>query len=314
MSFVITTQSLPRASEASRGAAPAVEARTAPRLSDWCILTKPGISAMTLVTALAGYHLASGGHWSLPTVVAMLVGTALSGAGANALNMWLERDRDALMRRTANRPIPAGRISPRGALLFGLLLSVAGPAVLAGGVGSLPSLIAAFTVATYVLVYTPLKHVTSANTLVGAVPGALPPLIGWSAASGTIDARAWGIFLILFFWQLPHFLAIAWRWREDYERGGYRMLTVGDTEGVRTARQVVIQTLALVAVSLLPAVQGLAGGLYAAGAVLLGLGFLWFGIRFAVSRTEARARRLFVASIVYLPVLLAILVIGRTGF
>ncbi len=295
-------------------AAPAVETRTAARLSDWCILTKPGISAMTLVVTLAGYHLASGGHWSMPVVVAMLVGTALSGSGANALNMWLERDRDALMRRTANRPIPAGRISPRSALVFGLFLSVAGPAVLAVSVGSLPSLIAAVTIASYVLVYTPLKHVSSVNTLVGAVPGALPPLIGWSAASGTLDARAWGIFLILFFWQLPHFLAIAWRWREDYERGGYRMLTMGDPDGLRTARQVVLQTLALIAVSLLPAVQGLAGGLYAAGAVVLGLGFLFFGIGFAGDRTEARARRLFLASIVYLPVLLSILVIGRTRF
>lgn len=295
-------------------AAPSVEIRATARLSDWCILTKPGISAMTLVTALAGYHLASGGHWSLPVVIAMLVGTALSGSGANALNMWIERDRDARMHRTSNRPIPAGRIAPRSALIFGLLLSVAGPALLAAGVGALCALVAAVTIASYVLVYTPLKTVSAVNTLVGAVPGALPPLIGWSAASGTLDARGWGLFLILFFWQLPHFLAIAWRWREDYERGGYRMIAVGDADGSRTARQVIVQTLALIAVSLLPVTQGLAGGLYGAGAVVLGLGFLWFGIRFAVERSVSRARRLFVASIVYLPVLLAILVIGRTGF
>lgn len=294
--------------------APAVATRVRSRFSDWCILTKPCISLMTLVTALAGYHLASAGRWSAPVVVAMLLGTALSGSGANALNMWIERERDGRMRRTSNRPIPAGRIAPRRAFVFGLLLSVAGPAILAAGVGELPSLIATVTIAMYVLVYTPLKHVSSVNTLVGAVPGALPPLIGWSAASEALDARAWGIFLILFFWQLPHFLAIAWRWREDYERGGYRMISVGDADGSRTARQVILQTLALVAVSLLPATQGLAGRVYAASALVLGMGFLAFGVRFAAARTDARARHLFVASIVYLPVLLAFLVMGRTGF
>lgn len=287
--------------------------RPATRLADWCILTKPGISFMTLLTAVAGYYLAGGGLAHPATVLAMLVGTALAGSGANALNMWIERGPDARMRRTANRPIPAGRIQPRDALVFGVVLSVLGPVLLAALVGSLPAWVAAASVASYVFVYTPLKRVSSVNTLVGAVPGALPPLIGWSAATGGVDARGWSLFLILFFWQLPHFLGIAWRWRDDYERGGYRMLTVGDVDGTSTARQVVLQTLALIAVSLLPAVQGLAGGAYAAGAVLLGIGFLAFGVAFAALRTDRRARRLFFASIVYLPALLAILVVARTG-
>ncbi len=294
-------------------AAPGTRTHTMARLSDWCILTKPGISFMTLLTAVAGYYLAGGGLAHPVTVVAMLVGTALAGAGANALNMWIERGPDARMRRTANRPIPAGRIAPRSALVFGVVLSVTGPVLLAGLVGSLPAWIAAASVVSYVLVYTPMKRVSSVNTLIGAIPGALPPLIGWSAATGSIDARGWGLFLILFFWQLPHFLGIAWRWRDDYERGGYRMLTVGDPDGTRTARQVVHQTIALIGVSLLPTLQGLAGGVYAAGAVLLGIGFLAFGIAFAALRTDRRARRLFFASIVYLPALLAILVIARTG-
>jgi protoheme IX farnesyltransferase len=237
------------------------------------------------------------------------VGTLLSSAGAAALNMVLERDADAKMERTKDRPLPAGRLSPGEALAFGTLLSAGGVAYLAAAVNLLTAGLAAAALASYLGLYTPLKRRTSLCTLVGAIPGALPPVMGWAAARGTLDVGAAALFLILFFWQLPHFLALAWMYREDYARAGQPMLPVAEPDGASTGRQVVLQTLALVVASSLPAGLGLAGPGYLAAALALGAGFLGFGIAFSTLRSRERAWRLFMASVTYLPLLLGALIL-----
>ena len=287
-----------------------VLARATARLSDYAVLTKPGITFMVGVTAAAGFYLASTGVVDLTLLFHAVVGTLISSAGSAALNMLLERDTDAKMERTRNRPLPSGRIAPMEALILGLSLSILGTGYLALLVNPLAAALGAATILSYLVIYTPLKRKTSLSTLVGAVPGALPPVMGWAAASGTLDPGAVTLFLILFFWQLPHFLALAWKYRDDFARAGFPLLAVDDEDGSRVGRQVVLQTMALIVASLLPVWFGMAGAGYLVAAVLLGAGFLGFGIAFAADRSRERATRLFRASIIYLPILLGILVLG----
>jgi protoheme IX farnesyltransferase len=283
-------------------------------LGDLAELMKPGITLMVVLTAALGFLLAeSEVHrgLSLVLLVQALLGTGLVSAGGSVLNHVLERDTDALMRRTAARPLPTGRIDPDAALLLGVVLGIAGLVELALGVNLLTALLGAIALGGYVFVYTPLKRVSSLATVIGAVPGAIPPMMGWSAVTGHLGLAAWVLFAILFLWQMPHFLAIAWLCREDYERAGFPMLTVGDTGGRRTARQVVLYGAALVPISLMPAVLGLLGGVYFALALALGLVYLAAGVAFARRRTMPGARWLMIASILYLPAVLLAMLLDR---
>ena len=278
---------------------------------DFVELTKPRITLMVVLTALVGFLMASPAGLRPGSLVACLVGTALVAAGASSLNMLLERRTDALMQRTRDRPLPSGRLRPAEALSFGLAITILGLAILGWFAGFLAGAVALATWVTYLLVYTPLKTRTSLNTLVGAVPGALPPVIGWSAASGSLDPGAGVLFAILFLWQVPHFLAIAWIYRDDYAQGGLHMLPVVDPDGRITGRQAVAHSLGLLVVSLTPTAAGMAGNLYLVGAAFLGLALTGISVAAAVERTPAAARRLFLASLVYLPALLSLLVADR---
>jgi protoheme IX farnesyltransferase len=282
------------------------------RIADYLELTKPRIAVLVLVTVGVGALLAGGRGVDKLLLLHAVVGTALVAAGASALNQLLERQRDAQMRRTENRPLPAGRLQPIEALLFGLLLAVAGLAYLALALPTLmAAVVAAVTFVGYVGIYTPLKSVTTLNTLVGAVPGALPPVIGWTAVRGTIDAEALALFAIVFLWQLPHFLAIAWIYREDYARAGYRMVPVVDADGSRTARRMIGFCLLLLIASAAPVLFGPARWLYLAGALALGVGFLAPCIAFGRDHSDRRARRVLRASLVYLPALFVLLLLDR---
>lgn len=275
-------------------------------------LTKPRLTSLAIVTALGGFFLGGAGYpLNWPGLVVLLFGTALIGAGAGTLNQYIEREADGRMERTRGRPLPSGRISPDSALAFGVACSCAGLLVLAFGANGLSAGLAAATLVSYLFIYTPLKSRTTLCTLVGAVPGALPPLIGWAAARGELGLHAWPLFFILFLWQLPHFLAIAWTWREDYARAGFRMLPVLDPDGGSTGRQIVLYCLALIPVSLLPAAMGSFGWLYFLVALASGLGFLLCGLATARTRSAPSARRLFFASILYLPVLLTTMTLDR---
>jgi len=279
--------------------------------ADWLELVKPRITAMVVFTALVGYVTASSGAaWNL-LLAAALAGTGLVAAGASVLNQVMERDTDALMLRTRTRPLPAGRIGPGEARAFGVLLTLSGLATLLWLSGPLAAAVAGATWASYLFAYTPLKRRTPLATLVGAVPGALPPVIGWAAARGRLDAGAFILFAILFLWQVPHFLAIAWLYRDDYARAGFPMLPVLDREGTFTSRQAVVHCLALLLVSLAPAVAGLAGQAYLAGAFLLGVALTLFALRLARARDLASARGLFLASVLYLPALSSLLLAVR---
>lgn len=281
------------------------------RIRDVFGLAKSGITSMVALSAAAGMLLAADG-WVAPMLwVHTLLGTALVSGGASALNQVVEREHDARMRRTAQRPIPSGRLHPDLGLLFGVLAAVAGMLELALGANVLAAVLAGLTLFGYVFVYTPLKRVSSLATVIGAVPGAMPPLIGWVAVRGTLDPEAWALFGLLFFWQMPHFLAIAWLYRADYERGGFPMLSVADPDGLRTSRQALIYCAALVPVSLLPAALGQVGALYFAGALLAGAWFLLSTAQFALDRSTQTARRLMLVSVFYLPVVLTALAVDR---
>ena len=281
------------------------------RAADYLELTKPRITLLVLLTMMVGFYLAAPA--ALPKLVLChaLVGTALVCSGASAWNMWLERQSDARMLRTAGRPLPSRRVLPSQGFAFALALSAAGLAYLASVVNLLSALLAAVTLASYLFLYTPLKARTWLCTAVGAVPGAIPPMIGWTAASGTLAPEAWTLFAILFLWQLPHFYAIAWMYRDDYARAGLPMLPVVDPAGDRTSRQVNLSIAALTAASAAPFAAGLAGTPYLAGALVLGLAFLAYGVKFAKLRSLPAARRLFLVSVCYLPALLALLVLDR---
>jgi protoheme IX farnesyltransferase len=282
---------------------------TAP--ADWLELSKPRITTMVVVTALVGFVTASPRPWAATVLAAALVGTGLVAAGASVLNQVMERDTDALMLRTRTRPLPSGRVGPRAATLFGALLTAAGLATLLSACGPLAAAVAFVTWASYLFAYTPLKRRTPLATLVGAVPGALPPVIGWAAARGSLDAGAFILFAILFLWQVPHFLAIAWLYREDYARASFPMLPVLDRDGAFTGRQVVVHSLALLLVSLAPVAAGLAGPFYLAGAFVLGVGLTLFALRLARARDLVAARGLFLASVLYLPALSSLLVAAQ---
>ena len=280
------------------------------RLADYLELTKLRLNLLVLFTVATGALLAADGLPDGALLFHTLLGTALVAAGASALNQLLERDSDLLMRRTENRPLPADRLQPAEVLVLGTGLGIGGVSYLAVTARHpLAVLVAAVTFLNYVFVYTPLKRKTSLNTLVGAVAGALPPVIGWTAVRGTIDPEAVALFAILFLWQVPHFLAIAWIYRDDYRRAGLRMLPVFDRDGALSGRQMVRYCLALVPVSLAPYAFGWAGPIYLAGALVLGLGFFATTLAFVRRRSLARARGVLRASLVYLPLLLALLLL-----
>lgn len=281
------------------------------QLNIWSDLFKARLTFLVLLTTWVGFYVGAPGALDYIQMVHALAGTALLACGASALNQWWERDHDARMPRTETRPLPAGLLHPDAVLLAGGLLSIAGLIYLAVAVNPLTSLLGALTLGSYVFIYTPLKRVTTLNTVIGAVPGALPPLMGWTAAQGEITLGGWSLFAILFFWQLPHFLAIAWLYREDYARAGFAMVSVGDTTGTRTGRQAVSHTLGLLPVSLTPALLGIAGTVYFVGALLLGLGFLICAIQFARQTDRSRARRLFFASILYLPLVMTLMALDK---
>ena len=279
-------------------------------LKDYLALTKPRITALVLASAAGGFLL-GGATFDLSLFLHAMAGVALVAAGTSAMNQVLERDVDALMVRTRSRPLPAGRVNTLPAAVFSGCLAAAGIIWLAIAVNLITAMLAAATFISYDFVYTPLKRVSSLSTVVGAVPGALPILGGWTAATGQFDPGGWALFGILFVWQLPHFLALAWLLRDDYGSAGLRMLSVGDEEGLQTRRQTVLYTLTLIPVSLMPSVLGLTGPLYFAAALLLGAAFLWTALQFGRKASAATARRLFRASILYLPLLMAILVVDK---
>jgi protoheme IX farnesyltransferase len=291
--------------------AQAAEAGALRRVADYVELAKPRIVLMVLVTAFVGFYLGSESVPDYPKLVQMLLGTALAAAGTLALNQFLERDTDAKMERTRHRPLPDGRLQPREALWFGLLLVLAGLVHLLLAVSLLSAAVTALIAVSYLLCYTPMKLRSSLCVLVGAVPGALPPVIGWVAATGSLDVGAGVLFAILFLWQVPHTLAIARLYRKDYASAGIQFLPVIDIDGVSTNRQVISHTAALLAVSLLPTLLGLAGPVYFIVAFMLGLGFLSSGIRLALEPTLPRARTLLFASLIYLPVLLLVMALDR---
>ncbi|MEO8431337.1 MAG: heme o synthase [Acidobacteriota bacterium] len=279
------------------------------RANDFLELAKPRITFLVVVTAAVGYALAPGAY-DLAVFAALVLGTAFVSGGASALNQYWERDADGRMDRTRNRPLPAGRLSPGEARSFGLTLCGVGLALLATA-HWVSAALGLAALASYVLVYTPLKRRTSLCTVVGAIPGALPPMMGWAAGRGTIDAGAWALFAVLFLWQLPHFLAIGWMFRDDYARGGFPMLTVTDTDGSSTGRQMVLYSAALIPVTLLAGALASSGRGYLWGALVLGAAFLAFSLRFARTRSVRAARTLFLVSVLYLPLLLGLMVFDR---
>ena len=271
-------------------------------------LVKARLTTLVLLTTLVGFYLGWRGPMNFLLMFHALFGTALVASGAAALNQLLEREYDAKMRRTANRPLPSGRLQPTTVAIFGGVCSVIGLIYLALLVNLLTAVIGAVTLVSYLFIYTPLKRVTWLNTAIGAVPGALPPLMGWTAARNELSSEGWALFAILALWQLPHFFAIAWMYRDDYAKAGFKMLPNIDPDGSRTAQQAVSNTLGLLFVSLCPFAFKMAGPVYLAGAILLGAGYLWCAIQFSRQLTLARARQLFLASIIYLPLLLSAMV------
>jgi protoheme IX farnesyltransferase len=279
-------------------------------MSAYLELTKPRITTLVVLTAAAGFCLGSRGHTDLLRLSAMAGCIALLSSGISALNQYLERDLDGLMNRTRARPLPSGRLSSAKALLFGSSLAAAGVILLALAINPLTALLGLLTLASYLFGYTPLKTRSSLSTVVGAFPGAMPPLIGWASARGELGVEAWVLFAILFLWQFPHFLAIAWMYKDDYARAGIKMLPVVEPDGRVASQQIISYTLMLLPVSLLPVLVHLAGSAYLIGALILGFGFLYFGVRLGLARSKWQARRLLQASVLYLPVLFALMVLN----
>ncbi len=290
---------------------PLKEARV---FADYWALTKPDVNLLILITTAAGFCLALPAYpvaFPILFLVHTLVGTLLVASGTATLNQYVERHFDAQMRRTKRRPLAAGRIEPSRALWFGILLSVCGAVYLATTVNLLASLLAVFTLLSYLLLYTPLKRKTSLCVLVGAFPGAAPPLIGWAAASGTLSLEAWLLYGLVFLWQFPHFMAIAWMYREDYSRAGYLVLPHGERRNSLMGLQTVLPSFGLIALSFVPMLLGRAGIFYTAGALFFSICFLYFGRQLAVRKTNDVARRLLLASIVYLPAVFVLMVLDR---
>ena len=283
--------------------------------ADYWALTKPDVNLLILITTAAGFCLALPAHlvaFPILLLVHTLAGTLLVASGTATLNQYVERRFDAQMRRTKRRPLAAGRIEPSRALWFGILLSVSGAVYLAAAVNLLASLLAVLTLLSYLLIYTPLKRKTPLCTLVGAFPGAAPPLIGWAAVSGTLSLEAWVLYGLVFLWQFPHFMAIAWMYREDYVRAGYLVLPYGERRNSLMQLQAVLPSFALIALSFAPMLLGKAGLFYTAGALFFSICFLYYGGQLAVRKTNDAARRLLLASILYLPAVFAFLVLDRT--
>jgi len=292
---------------ATREAAPAASNV----FNDYVALTKPRLNFLVVASSAAGYYLGSPATIDLPTMAQAVVGTALVAGGAAALNQVAERDTDGLMRRTRTRPLPDGRITPMDARIFGYALSVTGLALLLTRTNALAALLALATLAVYLAIYTPMKRRTPLATLLGAIPGALPPVIGWTAAHGTIDRGGAALFAIVFLWQIPHFMAIAWLYRDDYGLAGFPMLPVIDPLGGRAARQAVFYSAVLVPVSVLPSLVGIAGSIYLWSAIVLGVGLTWLAARFLQTRSDASARALFFASITYLPLIWIVMILNK---
>jgi heme o synthase len=278
---------------------------------DFVILTKPRITLMVVATTLVGFYLAAPESVPVVLLIDSLLGTGLVASGASALNMVLEWEPDSRMKRTERRPIPSGRLSVLQGILFGSFLCFSGVLYLWFVVNPLTSGLAAITALLYLFAYTPLKKRTSLCTVVGAIPGAIPPMMGWTAIRNSLDFEAWWLFAILFLWQLPHFLAIAWLYREDYERGGFPMLPVLDKNGYRTSRQIILETIALLLITLLPIATGTMERFYLIGALLLGLIFVYMGIHLARTKSAYSARRLLLTSVVYLPCLMVLMMLAK---
>jgi protoheme IX farnesyltransferase len=290
-------------------------------MRDYIALTKPRITWLILMSTAIGYFFGlPAPNWrvfllgiQVFSLLHTIVGTGLMASGTAALNQWFEREADRKMHRTAGRPLPSGRLAADRALVFGVTLSVTGFVELWLGVNHLAGLIGAFTLASYLFCYTPLKQRTWWSTTVGAIPGALPPVIGYAAAAGTLTREAWVLAAILFLWQFPHFYAIAWMYKDDYARAGIRMLPVVEPDCRSTARQILVYGMALIPVSLTPALMGMSGKIYGLGALLLGLWFLYSGVRVALDRTIFRARRVLLTSVLYLPLIYGLMLIDRPG-
>jgi protoheme IX farnesyltransferase len=281
------------------------------RAAAYIELTKPRITFLIVLTSAAGFCLGARGAVNYLTFTHAMIGIALLSSGIATLNQFMERDLDGLMRRTENRPLPSGRLMPFEALWFGVTLTLGAELYLALSVNVLTALMGLSVIAGYLFLYTPLKTRTTLSTAVGAFPGAMPPLMGWAAARGEIDVAAWVLFAILFLWQFPHFLAIAWMYREDYARAGIRMLPVVEPDGRVTGQQIILYSLMLLPVSLLPAFLGISGRFYLVSALILGLLFLGSSIRAALSKSNQHARQLLLASVLYLPLLFGVMVLNR---
>ncbi len=284
-------------------------------MREYVELTKPRITWLILMSTGVGYYFGHNHAWTgWPDAILLfhtVLGTGLIASGAAALNQWYERKSDSLMRRTAERPIPSGRLTANRALLFGTGLAVAGFLDLVLGVNPLTGFLGALTLGAYLFAYTPLKQRSHLSTVIGALPGAVPPLMGYAASYGALTPEAWTLFAILFVWQFPHFLAIAWMYREDYARAGIRMLPVVEPDGMSTARQIVLYASTLIPVSLFPVLLGMSGKIYLIGALLLGMWFLYTGVRVAFDRTNVRARQVLLASVIYLPMIYGLMVFDR---
>jgi protoheme IX farnesyltransferase len=281
-------------------------------VKDYLELTKPRITVLILICTSVGYYFArNAGPFDIVTLFHALLGTGLMASGTAALNQWYERDADAKMRRTRKRPMPSGRITSSRGLIFGSVLSVAGLLQLWLGTTAVAAVVSLITEVVYLFLYTPLKRVSPICTTVGAIPGALPPVIGYAAAAGQLTWEALALFAILFVWQFPHFYAIAWMYREDYANAEIRMLPVMEPNGQATARRIAICSMLLIPVSLTPHFLGMVGILYAITATALGLGFSYFGVRVFHDRSVAAARKVLLASVVYLPILLGLMVVDR---
>lgn len=292
-----------------RGVLPRVS--SSGRVSDLAELVKAQLTLLVLVTTAVGFYMGAPARFTPLALFNAVFGTALAAGGAAALNQWWEHRLDALMHRTKARPIPGGRMSPLLALALGGILSLAGVLYLARACNSLSAILAGITVLLYVLAYTPLKRISTTNTLVGAIPGAIPPMIGWAAASGEIGIGAWSLFVIMFFWQMPHFFALSWKYRADYARAGFRMISNDDESGARSSSQSVLFCMMLLIVSGFPFYVRLTSAAYLFCAVALGSGFIIMAMRFHKQRTPNSARDLFLTSIIYLPLLMAVLVLTK---
>lgn len=287
-------------------------------MRDYIALTKPRITWLILMSTGVGFFFGLSRGWNgwsdFALLVNALVGTGLIASGTAALNQWYEREADRMMRRTCARPLPSGKMTANAALWFGIGLAVLGFAELAVTVNLLTAILGALTLGSYLFIYTPLKQRSHLSTVFGALPGAMPPLIGYAAARGALTGQAWILFLILFVWQFPHFLAIAWMYRDDYARAGIRMLPVVEPDGSSTARQIVLYASTLIPVSLFPVLFGMSGMVYLVGALVLGTLFLYTGVRVAFDRTKSRARHVLLASVIYLPVIYGLMVFDRPSF